>query len=260
MTISAPVDIGEQLRSQMPDVPSVEEAATAALRLAILRGILPPGARLRQEDLAGQLGVSRIPLRDAFRRLEAEGLVRIDGRRGARVVSLSADDVAEMYELRIMLEVHCIRLSIRNLTDQAAARLLEMSEYMDRVATHGDEGRLSRRAFYAELYRHGGRPRMVDLILRLRDDVHRYHIIKNSGASVSAHAQLRDAIRTRDAEGAARIMRQHLRMARDDLVEILRQEERKRGVPGRRARRRAPNGPAAASAVAIAELIHTPGE
>lgn len=255
MVRTAAVDVSEKLRSQVPDVPSAEETATAALRVAILRGILPPGERLRQEDLAGQLGVSRIPLRDAFRRLEAEGLVRIDGRRGARVASLTADDVAEIYELRLMLEVHCIRLAIRNLTDQDAARLLEMSEHMDRVATRDDEGRLSRRAFYAELYRHSGRPRMADLILRLRDDVHRYHILKNSGESLSAHAQLRDAISTRDGERAARIMRQHLRMARDDLVEILRQEERKRGLSARRPRRRAAAGRAAKAAAASPDLV-----
>lgn len=235
---TAPVDIGQQLRADMPNISSAEESATVALRVAILRGTLPPGMRLRQEDLAEQLGVSRIPLRDAFRRLEAEGLVRIDGRRGARVASLTADNVAEIYELRLMLETHCIRQAIRNLQADDIDRLLAMSEHMDRVATHGDEGRLSRRAFYDELYRHGGRPRMHDLILKLRDDVHRYHILKNTGASFSAHAQLREAIRARDAEASARIMRQHLRMARDDLVEILRQEERLRALAGPRTRRR----------------------
>jgi DNA-binding GntR family transcriptional regulator len=231
-------DVEGVLRSSMPNLPSAEESATAALRVAILRGILPPGQRLRQEVLAEQLGVSRIPLRDAFRRLEAEGLVWIDGRRGARVAALSADDVTEIYELRIMLEVHCIRLAIRNLTDEAVGRLLDMSEHMDRVAEHDDEGRLSRRAFYAELYRWSGRPRMQSLILQLRDDVHRYHLLKNSGASLEAHAQLRECIRAKDPDGAARAMRLHLRMARDDLVEVLRREERARSVEARRSRRR----------------------
>jgi DNA-binding GntR family transcriptional regulator len=230
-------DVGAQLRANKPDDSSVEEAATAALRVAILRGILLPGQRLRQEDLAEQLGVSRIPLRDAFRRLEAEGLVRIDGRRGTRVATLSADDVAEIYELRLMLEVHCIRLAIRGITDEAVAHLLEMSQQMDAVSHQDEQGRLSRKAFYAELYRWSGRPRMRNLILQLRDDVHRYHVLQNTGASLEAHAQLRRCIFARDAEGGARAMRRHLRMARDDLVEALRREERARGTVVHRGRR-----------------------
>jgi DNA-binding GntR family transcriptional regulator len=66
---------------------SAEEAVTDALRQAIREGVLAPGQRLAQADLAEQLGVSRIPLRDALRRLEAEALVHIDGRRGARLPS-----------------------------------------------------------------------------------------------------------------------------------------------------------------------------
>lgn len=238
MRSAVAADVGAQLRANKSDDSSVEEAATAALRVAILRGILPPGQRLRQEDLAEQLGVSRIPLRDAFRRLEAEGLVRIEGRRGARVATLSADDVAEIYELRLMLEVHCIRLAIRGLTDEAVARLLEMSQQMDAVSHQDEQGRLSRKAFYAELYRWSGRPRMRNLILQLRDDVHRYHVLQNTGASLEAHAQLRECIFARDAEGGARAMRRHLRMARDDLVEALRREERARDTVVHRGRRR----------------------
>jgi DNA-binding GntR family transcriptional regulator len=239
MTRSAVADdVGAQLRANKPDDSSAEEAATIALRVAILRGILVPGQRLRQEDLAEHLGVSRIPLRDAFRRLEAEGLVRIEGRRGAHVATLSADGVAEIYELRLMLEVHCIRLAIRGLTDEAVTRLLEMSEQMDAVSHEDEKGRLSRKAFYAELYHWSGRPRMRNLILQLRDDVHRYHVLQNTGASLEAHAQLRESIFARDAESGARAMRRHLRMAGDDLVESLRREERARGAVVHRGRRR----------------------
>jgi len=231
--------IGAQLRGYMPGESSVEEATTIALRVAIRRGVLPPGLRLRQEDLAEQLGVSRIPLRDAFRRLEAEGLVEIEGRRGARVRSLSADDVAEIYEMLIMIETHLMRLAVRNLDDAAVGRLLQLSEHMDAVPQDDEAGRLSRKAFYSELYRHSGRPRIRNLVLQLRDDVHRYHVLKNLGASLHAHAKLRECIQQRDAEGAAAEMRRHLRMSRDDLVAVLRREERARRVGARRARARA---------------------
>jgi DNA-binding GntR family transcriptional regulator len=225
----------------LPDAsssPTAEETATAALRAAILRGVLAPGQRLRQVDLAGQLGVSRIPLRDAFRRLEAEGLVYIDGRRGARVATLTADQVSEIYETRLLLEVHCIRLAVRNATDAGIEHLIAMSHHMDAVAEIAEEGRLARRAFYAELYRWSKRPRMRQLILQLRDDVHRYHVLSGHswlehGAS-GTHEQLRDALRAREPDAAARALRRHLRIARNDLVNVLRREEQARVTLRRR--------------------------
>jgi DNA-binding GntR family transcriptional regulator len=238
MTDTAVTGIGAHLRQYMTAESSVEEATTTALRIAIRRGMLQPGLRLRQEDLAEQLGVSRIPLRDAFRRLEAEGLVEIEGRRGARVRSLSADDVAEIYELLIMIEVPLMRLAVRNLDAVAMKQVLELSEQMDVTPQDDEVGRLSRKAFYGELYRHGGRPRIRNLVLQLRDDVHRYHVLKNIGASLHAHAQLRECIRAKDAEGAAAEMRRHLRMSRDDLVAVLRREERARDNGTRRGRQR----------------------
>lgn len=230
------------MRALMPDDvagvdTSAEESVTTALRRAIISGVLAPGDRLRQEVLAAELGVSRIPLRDAFRRLEAEGLIQIDGRRGARVTTLTPDDVAELYELRRMLEVTCIRLAIRNLTAEGAAALLELGEQMDVTAGHVRPGGVSRRGFYAELYRWSGRTRMVSLILGLRHELNRYHALKDVPPDPTIHARIRSCIRARDADGAARIMRDHLRTSRDELITVLRRETRGRAVEGRRGRR-----------------------
>ncbi len=239
---SISTDIGAPAIGDLSDSRSAEETATRTLRSAILQGALAPGQRLRQVDLAAQLGVSRIPLRDAFRRLEAEGLVYIDGRRGARVATLTADAVSEIYETRTLLEVHCIRLAVRNITDAGVERLIGMSHHMDAVADDAEEGRLARRAFYAELYRWSGRPRMRQLILQLRDDVHRYHTLSGHSwlehGAAGTHAQLRDVLRGRDPDAAARALRRHLRVARNDLVAALKREERARqALVGRRRKR-----------------------
>lgn len=216
-----------------PDA-TAEETTTYALRQAIIRGLLRPGDRLRQELLAAEFGVSRIPLRDAFRRLEAEGLIEIDGRRGARVASLSIDEVAELYELRRMLELHCLRLAIRNLTDEGADELVRLSERMDITAGHQSPGGVSRRAFYLELYGWSGRHRMVSLILQFRHELNRYQAIMNVPASPLIHVQIRESIRTRDADAATRHMRDHLRRSRDDLIAAMRVAQR----PAARGRRR----------------------
>lgn len=210
------------LRDSMISPRSVEESVTEALRNAILRGELEPGRRLAQVELAEELGVSRIPLRDALRRLEAEGLVEIDGRRGARVSSLTEKDVMEIYEIRILLESVCTRNAISGLSDADAEKLIELSEEMDRTAEDPIVGASARRNFYAEMYAMADRPRMRATVLQLRALVHRYHLLTDSGDHPHAHEELRECIRNRDAERAAEVVREHLEAARDDLIASLR--------------------------------------
>jgi len=203
---------------------SAEEAVTVAIKQAILSGELAPGQRLAQAELAEQLGVSRIPLRDALRRLEEEALVRIDGRRGAWVTSLSIRDISEIYELRIMLEARCAQYAIENLGDDDVARLVGLSRAMDETEHDPTEGRAARRAFYAELYSHAKRPRMTRLIMQLRDNVSRYHVISDTKHSHDAHAEMRRCIEVGDPEDAVRIITKHLEDARDDLVATIAEE------------------------------------
>lgn len=200
---------------------SVEESVTEALRDAILRGELKPGHRLAQVELSEELGVSRIPLRDALRRLEAEGLVEIDGRRGARVSSLSPGDVEEIYAMRKLLESECARRAIEGLNDGQAERLIELSNEMDRTADDPVRGAASRKNFYAELYALADRPRMRATILQLRALVQRYHLLTDSSGHPHAHDDLRDCIRDRDGERAAKVVSEHLEAACQDLVESL---------------------------------------
>ncbi len=202
---------------------SAEEAVTEALRQAIREGILAPGVRLAQADLAAQLGVSRIPLRDALRRLEAEALVLIDGRRGARVAELSLDDIREIYEIRIELEGRCVRLAVANLSEEDAARLVALGEEMEMKATNPSEGIAARRAFYAALYEYADRPRMRRVILQLRDNVARYHLLTSRELSRKAHSDLRVAILAGDATLAGGVLRAHLEGARDDLLARMRE-------------------------------------
>ena len=197
---------------------SAEEAVTEALRQAITEGVLVPGQRLAQADLAAQLGVSRIPLRDALRRLEAEALVHIDGRRGARVAELSPADIEEIYEMRIELEGRCVRLAVANLSQEEAERVVALGEMMETKATNPSEALAARRAFYSELYEYANRPRMHRVIFQLRDNVARYHLLTNRELSRKAHSDLRDAIIQRNPSRARAVLKKHLEGARDDLL------------------------------------------
>src|SRR5258708_10264161 len=204
-----------------PDVRSIEEVVTTALRDAILSGELRPGERLLQEQLADQLRVSRIPLRDALRRLEAEGLLRSGPRRGAEVASLTRPHVLEIYEVRIALEPDLMRRAVAALEPADTKRLVDMSQQMDARVDKPAEGLPAPRALYSQLYAYAGRPRIHRLILGLRDDVQRYHVLKNVAAALHDHAELRECIRAKDAERAARVHAQHLARACADLVDVL---------------------------------------
>ncbi len=213
-------------RLDRPDVRRIEEVVTTALREAILSGELRPGERLLQEQLADQLRVSRIPLRDALRRLEAEGLVRIGPRRGAEVASLTPDDVREIYQIRIALEPKLMRRAVQALDEESIRRLVEMSERMDQLTGSPAAGQRARRAFYAELYAYAGRPRTQGLILGLRDDVQRYHVMNAIDVALHDHAELRNCIRAKDADRAAEVLTRHLDRACADLIAVLEKEAR----------------------------------
>ena len=90
---------------------TTQDLVIASLRIAILTGALGPGERLRQEDLAQRFRASRIPIREALRALEYEGLVVSEPNRGSRVVDLDPVDIEEVYDLRILLESKAIRLT-----------------------------------------------------------------------------------------------------------------------------------------------------
>lgn len=211
-------------RLERPDVQSVEEVVTNALREAILSGELRPGDRLLQEQLAEQLRVSRIPLRDALRRLEAEGLVRIGPRRGAEVTSLTPSDVKEIYDLRIKLETELLEAAIAALTPADIARLVEMSEHMDDRVDEPAAGPRARRSFYSELYGYANKPRTHRLVFQLRDDVQRYHVMNNLDVALHDHAEMRECIKVKDAKRGAKLLREHLRRACADLLEVLQRE------------------------------------
>jgi DNA-binding GntR family transcriptional regulator len=141
-------------------------AATAEeLRRRILAGVFPAGAQLRQDALAAEFGMSRIPIREALVQLEAEGLVRILPHRGAVVTELSPEEIAELFELRAQIEPALLRRSAPRLT---ASDYLELhailAEYSGELRAQNVNrwGELNTR-FHMLLYRHAGRPRSLSI-------------------------------------------------------------------------------------------------
>lgn len=180
---------------------TAQELVLSSVRTAILSGVLGPGARLRQEELADVFGTSRIPVREALRALEYEGLVSSEPHRGFTVTALDADDVEEVYALRILLESEAVRLSLPLLTDEDLEDLEELFRAMQEAKTP-DEQLAARERFYIRLYSVAGRPRLVGLIIRLRQEVARVLRWATIQHSSSIHEHFFEAVRVGDADRA----------------------------------------------------------
>ena len=192
-----------------------------SLREAIHTAALPPGARLRQEKLAELFGTSRIPVREALCALEYEGLVTSMPRRGFTVTRLDADDIKEVYDLRILLESHAVRVAVPLITDEDLQILDDLYARMVAAAS-GDEQLAARERFYSRLYSITGRPRLVAQILRLRQEVARSLRWPTLQHAPEHHERFLGAIRAGDADGAAAQLASHYRRVATLILRYLR--------------------------------------
>lgn len=195
-----------------------------AVRTAILTGDLAAGETLRQEELAERLGVSRMPVREAIKRLHAEGLVEVLPSRRVRVAALSRDEIEDIYDMRAALEPLAVRLAVPRLT---RAQLRDASHALEAAADEEDAETFGVRnaAFHLSLMGACGRPRLLAEIASLLDLSDRYQRAAlradEHNARVRAeHAALLDAARAGDAETAARLTEEHVRGAGARLLEL----------------------------------------
>ena len=201
---------------------SIGDMVYEVLRESILSGAFSPGERLRQEALAAAIGVSRLPVRAALLRLDAEGLVEFSPHRGAVVQTLTHDEIAEIYELRDLLECYALRKSMARMTPERIARLREIAAELDDKA-EGDPFLEARVRFYRELYDAENAPRLIELIEGLRSSVGRYLL----GWRVSDvnghghHSALLEHVAAGDVEQAEAWLRKHLREVGAGLDHIL---------------------------------------
>lgn len=192
---------------------SIGDMVYEVLREAVVSGVFSPGEKLRQEALATAIGVSRLPVRGALVRLEAEGLVEFHPRRGYVVQSLSHREIAEIYELRELLETHALRRSMATMTPERIARLRDLAAELDAEA-EGDPFLDKRVQFYRELYDASNAPRTTELIEGLRSSVGRYLLgwrVSHSGSGHATHSQVIEHVSRGDVDQAERWLRQHLR-------------------------------------------------
>ena len=217
----------EELRRSM----STQEFVLSVLRTAILKSVLAPGATLRQNELAEQLGVSHIPVREAIRSLASGGLITLYPHRGAVVSSLSVAEAEEIFAIRLFLETGALKTAMPKMT----ARVLLEAEYVlnlsDRESDPDVWSDLNWR-FHSLLYAPSGFPRLVSMIGEMHANVYRYLRLyigdmNRQPDSQREHRDLLDACRNEKTERALAILELHLMNARNRLAEYLREHETK---------------------------------
>lgn len=203
----------------------------AMLRDQILSGALPEGMQLRQEKLAAELGVSRVPIREALHQLEAEGLVTLESHKGAVVSGLSIDDLEEVYEIRARLETWLLELSMPLLTQQDYARtealLATMAE--DQQDEHWSSLNWS---FHSTLYAPANRPQTLELIRKLYLNAYRHFPlpIRLTGGRDRMHREhefLLKLCREGDVQRAKDHLEQHILMGARQLISRLKAMRRR---------------------------------
>jgi DNA-binding GntR family transcriptional regulator len=202
---------------------TAHEYVRGVLRRAILNGELGSGSRLVQAELAAMLDVSTTPVREALRDLATEGLVHFDPHRGAIVPELSSEDVQEIYEIRRVLEPLAMRQAVPNVSDALIERLRRLHKGM-LDEPHSADWVDRNRVFHMAVYETAASPRLAGIIRNLQDASVMY-----IGASLKQkptlreeanhdHAEILEALETRDVEAAVQAITEHLRTSIDAFM------------------------------------------
>jgi DNA-binding GntR family transcriptional regulator len=206
------------------------QLASDLIREAILDGEYAAGERLKEDELAQRLDVSRTPVREALRRLEAEGLVVVEPQRGATVRAYEPRELDDMYRLRAVLEGYAARRAAERITDSELDELRKSCERFSRLAARK---RVSPRdlarenqVFHDAILAAADDPRLAEMARAVIQaplvyKAYIWYTPHQRRQSAHYHEQLVAALGRHDAERAALIMQEHVYEARDSLVAAL---------------------------------------
>ncbi|WP_234188203.1 GntR family transcriptional regulator [Shinella sp. NM-101] len=203
--------------SSPPSSPvTAEEEAHRHIQQALRLGRYKPGERLIAEDIAAEIGTSRMPVREAFRRLAADGLVVLRPNRGCIVAGLTLDELYEVFEIRSVLEGLAVRLAIHRIDEEVLDELERLLERMERAGQSGSSDWVVRhQEFHGRIYALSGRPKLIRQIAALHVVIEPYmriwfDYVDKPLSSREEHAALIAALRSGDARHAEQVMQDHI--------------------------------------------------
>ena len=217
---------------QIQPIRSKNELVYASLRAAIIHGELAPGSRLVIDELANELGVSQIPVREALRQLEADGFVTSKPHVGATVTDIQASLITEIFGLLEAMEVISGRAACERLNEEGRRDLERQLRQMDSLVNDPDSWSAANVRFHQAICESAGTPlvqKMMDKALAHWDRLRSYYHLKDVFAQRVAeahrqHWQMFDAISRRDADAVEQVARAHNQAALASYVNFLEAE------------------------------------
>ncbi len=206
--------------------PSLGEYAYERLRADIRDGTLSPGSRVREKDVAERLEISRTPVREALRRLEADGFLTFEPHRGMVVVQLDHQSIMELYAMREVLEGTAAALAARHASEAEIAILCEMLNREAEIAAHPDQLAAHNVQFHQILFRAAHNRYLLKTANALRDSMALMRgttmtVAGRADSALDEHTALATAIQARDATGAEAAARAHIQNAQRARLKLL---------------------------------------
>ncbi len=226
-------------RKQMERHQTLREKILETIRDAILKGSLKPGERVSEPDLAERFGISRTPIREAFRQLESEGYLEVVPRKGAVVASLSERDIEEFYAIKIILEGFAARMAADKLTEKEIERLESINERLHKIAKEGDVKTFFRvhNEFHEVFIKAAGNDKLSEMINQLVMKFKRLRLASLSQpgrmvVSIEDHQDMIQAFRDHDGNRADSLVRHAATIGAEVLIQSMNQTEKVAGKDG----------------------------
>lgn len=207
---------------------TLREKILETIREAILKGTLKPGEKVAEPELAERFGISRTPIREAFRQLESEGYLTVVPRKGAVVAALSERDVQEFYAIKSILEGYAASLAARKLTEKELERLETVNRKLRHLAEEGDVRSFYRvhNEFHEIFLKAADNSKLYELIHQLGMKFNRLRMASLSVSgrmeiSVDEHEKLLDAFRRKDPETAENLVKKTASIGSKVLLESM---------------------------------------
>lgn len=209
-------------RQSLPDV------IAGDIRERILNGDLSEGVTVRQEALAEEYNVSRMPVREALKRLDAEGLVQLTNNQGATVTKHSLDEIGEIFDLRILIEVDLFRRAIPAMTQSQLANCQKILEAMEASYDADDVGKWGslNYEYHSALYAPARRGLTNDLLGRINLQSDRYvrmhlSVMKQRDPAREEHRELLELVRAGNTEEGCALLTRHIAQTKANLLDLM---------------------------------------
>ena len=211
---------------------TLREKILEMIRDAILKGTMKPGERVSEPELAERFGISRTPIREAFRQLESEGYLEVIPRKGAVVASLSERDIEEFYAIKILLEGFAAKMAAEKLTVKDIDRLESINERLKKLAADGDVKSFFRvhNEFHDLFIKASGNDKLYEMINQLVMRFKRLRLASLSQPgrmeiSVEEHCNMIEAFKSHDGERADSLVRHAATIGAGVLIQSMSEAE-----------------------------------